>query len=157
MIGRAIFGADIKMQGLLHGAVLRSPHAHAKIKKIDTSKAEQAPGVLAVMTGADLPVPKTDGKNLEPRFNTERIMARAKALFKGHAVAAVAATDLNSAIEAAKLIEVDYEVLKPVIKLEDAMADGAVIIHEDLVGDHLLRVMVQLERPNAGQLGVEPA
>ncbi|MEE8518603.1 MAG: xanthine dehydrogenase family protein molybdopterin-binding subunit, partial [Dehalococcoidia bacterium] len=137
VIGRAIYGADIKMQGLLYGAVLRSPHAHAKIKKVDVSKAEHAPGVLAVMTAADLHVPKTSGNNLDPRFNSERIMARDKALFKGHAIAAVAATDLNSAIEASKLIEVDYEVLKPVITLEDAMAKDATIIHEDLVGDHV--------------------
>jgi CO/xanthine dehydrogenase Mo-binding subunit len=133
VIGRAVYGADVKMQGLLLGAVLRSPYAHAKIKKIDTSKAEQASGVIAVMTGADLPEPK----NIEARFNSERIMARGKVLFKGHPIAAVAATDLNSAIEASKLIEVDYEVLKPVITLEDAMAKDAPILHEDLVGDHL--------------------
>ena len=142
VLGRALFGADVKLPGLLHGAVLRSPHAHARIVRIDTSKAEAAPGVAAVMTSADLPQAESEMLDLgeetaNAKFASERIMAKDKAVYKGHPVAAVAAVDQNTALEALKLIEVDYEVLTPVISLEDAMADDAVIIHEELVGDHL--------------------
>jgi len=142
VLGRAIYGGDVKLPGLIQGAVLRSPYAHARIKKIDASKAASAPGVLAVMTGNDMPL--ADPKMLDmgeeiasARYTSERLMARDKAIYKGHPVAAVAAVDLNSALEALKLIEVDYEPLKPVISLEDAMAPGATIIHEDLVGSDL--------------------
>ena len=142
VLGRAIYGADITMTGLLHGAVLRSPYAHARIERIDTSKAEAAPGVLAVMTSDDMPLADETLLDLgeemtNAKWASERVMARGKAIYRGHPVAAIAAVDLNTALEALKLIDIEYEVLKPVISLADAMAPDATIIHDDLVGDHL--------------------
>ena len=142
VLGRAIYGADFKLPGLIWAAVLRSPHAHARIKNIDTSKAEAAPGVLAVMTGADMPVAEdvvleTGEEVINVVYDSDKLMARDKVVYKGHPVAAVAAGDQNAAIEASKLIEVEYEVLKPVVTIDEAMAPGATIIHEDLVGKDL--------------------
>ncbi|HEX2171809.1 MAG TPA: xanthine dehydrogenase family protein molybdopterin-binding subunit [Dehalococcoidia bacterium] len=135
--GRAKYGADITMPGLLHGKVLRSPHAHARIKRIDTSRAEALPGVKAVATAADFPILKeqvidfgeTMGNN---RMLAENVMARHKVLYKGHAVAAVAATSLEVAEEALKLIEVEYEPLPAVLTLDDAMKEDAPLLHEDM-------------------------
>ena len=142
VLGRAIYGADIKLPGLVHGAVLRSPYAHAKIVKLDTSKAEKAPGVLAVMTGKDMPTAASKVLDLgeevtNARFASARVMARDKAVYKGHPVAAVAAVDENTAAEALKLIDVQYEVLTPVVTVEQAMAPDAPVIHDDIVGSDL--------------------
>ena len=142
VLGRALYGADVKMPGLVHGAVLRSPHAHARIRRVDASEAARAAGVLAVITGEDMPVSASKVMDLgeevtDAKWASQRIMAHDKAIYRGHPVAAVAAVDLNTALEALKLIAVDYEVLTPVISLEDAMAPDAVVIHEDLVGTHL--------------------
>ena len=142
VLGRAVYGADIKMAGLVHGAMLRSPHAHARIKRIDTSEAVAMPGVLAVVTGTDMPIAEAKLVDLgeeviNMRFNSERLMAHGTALFKGQAVAAVAAVDLNTAQEACKVIEVEYEPLPAVFTVEEALADGAPILHPDLVGNHM--------------------
>ena len=140
--GEAIYGGDVKLPGMVHAAYARSPHAHALIKHIDTSKAEAVPGVLAVVTGADMP-PAADrdintGEAISRFANlSDQFMAKTKVRYKGHPVAAVAALDLNTAIEAAKLIQVEYEVLQPVRNVDEAMAPGAPIIHEGLVGDDL--------------------
>jgi CO/xanthine dehydrogenase Mo-binding subunit len=125
--GRAKFGADYSMPGMLHGKVLRSPHPHAIIKSIDTSAAEALPGVKAVLTAADLPDLKagTPGGDL-----TRNALAREKALYDGHAVAAVAATSESIAKQALKLIKVDYEVLPHVIELADAKKPDAPILHD---------------------------
>ena len=135
--GAAKFGADFNMPGMLHGKVLRSPHSHALIKSIDTSKAEALPGVLAVATAADFPILKSrplDYENFQgnPRLIAENCLALNKALYKGHAVAAVAATSPHIAEQALDLIEVDYEVLPTVLGWRDAMADDATVIHEDM-------------------------
>ena len=137
VLGRALYGADIKLAGMIHGAVLRSPYAHARIKNLDISRAESAPGVYAVITGKDMPVQPSENLRPESKWASERIMAYDKVIYKGHPVAAVAATDLNSALEALKLIEIEYEPLKAVVTIEDAIAKNAVIIHDDLVGNHL--------------------
>ncbi len=140
--GRAIYGADIKLPGLLQGAVLRSPHAHARIKSIDTSPAKAVPGVYAVITGADFPgahdtlVDLGEGA-VNFRYASNNIMAGDKVLYKGHPVAAVAAVDKNTALEAAALIKVDYEVLKSVTDLMEALKPGAPIVLEDLEGQDL--------------------
>ena len=125
--GRANFGADFFLPGMLYGKILRSPHAHAIIKSIDTSKAEALPGVKAVMTSADLPEipPGTPGGDM-----TRNAMAREKALYDGHPVAAVAATSEAIAKRALKLIDVEYEVLPHVIDPVDAMKPGAPILHD---------------------------
>ena len=136
--GRALYGADFTMVGLLHGKVLRSPHAHACIKSIDTSKAEAHAGVKAVVTADDMP--ETDGGSIvlgeggatDIKFLQDNVLASDKALYKGHAVAAVAATSPHIAEEATGLIEIDYEILPPVMDVRKAMANDAPLLHEDL-------------------------
>jgi len=127
--GRARYGADFNMPGQLVGRILRSPHAHARIKSIDTSKAEALQGVKAVLTAADLPDLSDGDSGL---FNTlENCMARTVARYDGHAVAAVAAVDTRTAKEALKLIKVDYEVLPHVTEIEDAIKDTAPVVREN--------------------------
>ena len=119
--GKARYGADAYASGMLHGVMVRSPHAHAKIKKIDASKALALKGVKAVVTRADFPT----GLEGEDWNIQENCMAGEVALYDGHAVAAVAATSLLLAREAAKLIEVEYEVLPHVTDVDEAMKPGA--------------------------------
>ena len=119
--GRARYGADISAPGMLWAAVVRSPHAHARIIKIDTSKAEAVAGVKAVITRADFPTGLT-GEDWNLQENT---MAGEVALYDGHAVAAVAATSQFIAQDAARLIEVEYEVLPHVIDVDDAIKPDA--------------------------------
>jgi CO/xanthine dehydrogenase Mo-binding subunit len=133
--GRAAFGADFTLPGMIHGAVLRSPHAHARIRSIDTSAARAMPGVKAVLTGADLP--RVAGGAIEGGEGggdyaelAVNVMAREKALYEGHAVAAVAATTLAQAQAALGAIVVDYEVLEPVLDIEAAMRPGAPLVDE---------------------------
>ena len=140
--GRAQYGADIKLPGMLIGAVVRSPHAHARIKSIDTSEAERLDGVFAVMTAKDLPrlgdvVRGNSEESGSEKHLSENVMAFDKVLYKGHVVAGVAAKDQNTAFEAAKKIKVDYEILKPVIDVDQAMSKNAPILHEDYTCDHL--------------------
>ena len=135
VVGSAKFGADTQLSGMLHGKVLRSPYAHAKILGIDTSKAEALPGVTAVVTSKDFPIIGNVTIDLAEggsRLLAEHIMAADKARYKGHAVAAVAATSAHIAEAALELIEVDYEVLKPVLSIKDAMADDAPLLQENL-------------------------
>ncbi len=142
--GRAVYGADINLPGMLWGVVLRSPHAHARIKKIHTSVAEKMQGVVAVITAANFPKPESKTVDLGEgvvnfKWAMDNIMASEgdKTVYKGHAVAAVAATDRYLAEEAAKAIEVEYEVLPSVTNVDDALAEGAPVILEKLVGDDL--------------------
>ena len=136
--GRARFSADIDLPGLLHGKILRSPHAHARIKSIDASKALALPGVKAVVTSAELPQPKGkvldlgEGAMMNPKFLSNNCLAGDKALYKGHAVAAVAATSSHIAEQALSLINVDYEVLPFVVDVLDSMKDDAPVLHERL-------------------------
>jgi CO/xanthine dehydrogenase Mo-binding subunit len=124
--GRARYGADMNAPGQLVGLILRSPHAHAAIKKIDTSKAEKLAGVKAVITSADLP-DLTNGD--AGMYDTlENCMARDRALYDGHAVAAVAAVDAETARAALKLIKVQYKKLKHVTDVDEAMQPGAPIV-----------------------------
>ena len=136
--GAAKFGADYHLPGMLYGKVLRSPHAHARIRSIDTSRAAALPGVKAVMTGADLPdhpFQYIGPSRLSVNFwhITRNIMAREKALYEGHAVAAVAAISMSIANRALALIDVDYEVLPHVIDVEEAMAEDAPLLFEDMI------------------------
>lgn len=136
--GLARYGADYTLPGMLWGKILRSPHAHARIRSIDTSKAQALPGVKAVMTSADLPEHKFEyvgPERVAVNFwhMTRNIMAREKALYEGHAVAAVAAVSKSIADEALRLIEVDYEVLPHVIDVEEAMKPGAPLLFEDMI------------------------
>jgi CO/xanthine dehydrogenase Mo-binding subunit len=128
--GRAKYGADASAPGQLVGRILRSPHAHARIKSIDTSQAEKLPGVKAVITSADLPDLTEGDRGM--RDILENCMARKKALYDGHAVAAVAAIDAAIARKALKLIKVDYEVLPHVTDVDEAMKPSAPVIHDDI-------------------------
>ncbi|MHA1569133.1 MAG: xanthine dehydrogenase family protein molybdopterin-binding subunit [Alphaproteobacteria bacterium] len=134
--GRARFGADITLPGMLIGKTLRSPHAHARIKSIDTSKAEALAGVKAVVTRddfAEMPVEYAAAGEMTINFHdlTRNMMAREKVFYDGHPVAALAATSESIARKALKLIEVDYEILPHVIDAVEAMRPDAPILHED--------------------------
>ncbi|MFW8565369.1 xanthine dehydrogenase family protein molybdopterin-binding subunit [Orrella sp. 11846] len=137
VVGLAQYGADYILPGMLWGKILRSPHAHARILSIDTSRALALQGVKAVMTGADLP--EQTFKYLGPErtqmnfWHMQRnTMAREKALFAGHPVAAVAAVSQKIAEQALELIDVQYEVLPHVIDVEKAMEPGAPLLFEDM-------------------------
>ena len=135
--GRAKYGADFSASDLLHGKVLRSPHAHAKIKSIDVSKALAYPGVKAIITGQDMPISKMESPGRTARFASDNVMAREKALYKGHPVAAVAAVNAHVADSAALLINVEYEVLPPLMTVQQAMKDGAKPVHDDVTTTEL--------------------
>ena len=124
--GRAKYGADFNVPNMLHAAVLRSPHAHARIIKIDTSKAEALSGVKAFVTRADFP----DGLKGENFYLQENTIAGDRALYDGHAVAAVAATSALAAKDAIKLIEIEYELLPHVTDVDEAMKPDAPVIRE---------------------------
>ena len=135
--GRATYGADFRLPGLLHGKILRSPHAHARIRSIDASRAEALPGVRAVVTARDLPRIADKYQDLgEGSYNfkwvSDNVLASDKVLYRGHAVAAVAATSARIAEEALKLIAVDYEVLPHVTDIREAMRPDAPLLHEGL-------------------------
>ena len=133
VIGAAKYGADIQLSGMLHGKVLRSPYAHARIKSIDTSEAEALTGVTAVVTSKDFPIIADEMIDLAETQGNARLMAEhVMAADKGHAVAAVSATSPHIAEQALALIEIDYEVLKPVLSLQEAMKDGAPLLHGNL-------------------------
>ena len=127
--GRARYGADYDMPGQLVGMVLRSPHPHATIKKIDISAAAKLPGVKAVVTSKDLP-DLTDGDE-DLQAILENSMARKKVYYDGHAVAAVAAVDANTAKAALKLIVVDYKLHKHVTDVDKAVDPKAPVIRKD--------------------------
>jgi CO/xanthine dehydrogenase Mo-binding subunit len=135
--GRAKFGADVHVPNMLIGKVLRSPHAHARIKSIDTTKARGLRGVKAVITSADfgdLPSEFIPAGEMMVNYRdmTRNVMAREKALYEGHAVAAVAATSEAIAAQALKLIEVEYEVLPHVMDVAQAMEPGAPLLHDNM-------------------------
>ena len=139
--GKAQYGADIHLPALIYGAILRSPHAHARILSIDTSKAEAHPEVRAVITGGDFPehedaaVVLAAGPPVNLKHASNNILAGEKALYKGHAIAAIAATTSHVAEEALSLIDVKYEVLPAVTNVEAAMEPGAPLIHDQFEGN----------------------
>ena len=135
--GRANFGADMVMPGMLWGKVKRSPHAHARIMSVNIDKALKLPGVKAVVTADDFPPIASEeafvGEGpMNFRDLSSNCMARGKVLYDGHAVAAVAATSPSIAEEACELIEVAYHVLPHVIDVEAAMRPDAPLLHDDL-------------------------
>src|SRR3954471_9977749 len=141
--GKAIYTADLTLPNMAHGKIVRSPHAHARIKRIDAGEALKMPGVLAVVTHDDFP-------DLAEKFATmgeagavnlahlaANCLAKDKVLYRGHAVAAVAAMSTHVADEAAKRIKVEYEVLPSVTWVLDAMKPDAPILHPDLRTDEM--------------------
>ncbi|MBL8830667.1 MAG: xanthine dehydrogenase family protein molybdopterin-binding subunit [Planctomycetaceae bacterium] len=150
--GRAQYTNDMALQGMAHAKILRSPHAHARVKSIDTTAAAKLPGVYAVVTGKDFPNLKDKMAELgEGSVNLAHLsancLAHDKVLYKGHAVAAVAAVNAHVAEEALKLIKVDYEVLPSVTFVLDAMKPDAPILHPDLTTD-------ELGKPGAGNTNI---
>jgi xanthine dehydrogenase molybdenum-binding subunit len=140
--GRALYGADITMPGLLTGRVLRSPVAHARIVRVDTSAARALPGVKAVVTAADLP-PAPDriedlGEGaIDLRYLSDNLLAREKVLYHGHALAAVAASTPDIAEQALALIRVEFEPLPPVMTASAAMKPDAPLLHAGLKTDRM--------------------
>src|SRR5262245_2492279 len=146
------FAADYSLPGMLIAKVLRSPHAHARITRIDASKAEAYPGVVAVLTGADV-----EGIEREPTSRQHNVVAMTQVLFAGQPVAAVAALTREIADEALALIEVEYEVLQPVLDPLEAMKKSApVITHEGSeAGIHIDRSEEKIHAAGAGSLEEE--
>ena len=147
IIGRAEFSDDLFLPGMLHGAVLQSPYAHARILSYDTSAALAVPGVEAVMTGDDIGF-----DYIGPFVKDETAIAKGKVRYVGEPVAAVAAKDLETARRAALLIDVKYEELAPVLSIDEALADGAPLVHDDFTGyvrtyesDHGPNVMSEMQ------------
>jgi CO/xanthine dehydrogenase Mo-binding subunit len=136
--GRAQFGADFHLPGMLTGRVKRSPHAHARIVRIDTSAAEKLAGVKAIVTSADFDsgaageVEAGEGHTAVKEV-ADNCLASGKALYQGHAVAAVAATSPEIAAEALDLIDITYEVLPHVIDVEEAFQPDAPVLHDDML------------------------
>ena len=139
VMGRARYAADIHLPGMLHGKILRSPYAHARIKTIDATRALALEGVEAVVTGMDLPEMSAEvadleeGANVNYGFYSRNVLAREKALYLGHAIAAVAATSPALAEQALELIDIEYEILTPVLDADSAMKEGAPLVHERLL------------------------
>ncbi|WP_417210567.1 xanthine dehydrogenase family protein molybdopterin-binding subunit [Antarctobacter sp.] len=135
--GAARYGADYTPPGALCGKVLRSPHAHARIRGIDTARARALPGVHAVVTGADLPDFPDVYSGIErlqknSHHDVRNVMAKEKALYHGQAVAAVAAQDEATAKAALALIAVDYQPLPFVVTIDAAIAEDAPLVHETM-------------------------
>jgi CO/xanthine dehydrogenase Mo-binding subunit len=135
--GRALFGPDIQLPGMLHGKVLRSPHAHAHIRAIDTRRAEALPEVYAVVTAADLReaedrIVQLGEGSANFRYLCDNTLARDKVLYVGHAIAAVAARTPHIAEQALELIAVEYDVLPPVLDVLEAAQDDAPLLHPGL-------------------------
>ncbi len=128
--GGAQFTDDIQLPGMLHGALLRSPVAHARIRSIDVSRARALPGVKAVITGRDIPPVRYGNWRLVPELQDETALAIDKVRFIGDEVAAVAAVDRDTALEALELIQVDYEELPAVFDIDQALAEGAPWLHD---------------------------
>ena len=135
--GKAKYGADTDLPGMIYGKILRSPHAHANIVSINTKKAEAIAGVKAIVTAKDFPLLMNSDLDFSqvqrnPRMIAENTLAKDKVFYIGHAIAAVAANNPAIAEEAIKLIEVEYEILPAVINLKDAMKKDAPLLHDNL-------------------------
>ncbi|GAA4538465.1 xanthine dehydrogenase family protein molybdopterin-binding subunit [Pseudonocardia xishanensis] len=137
LTGRAQFVDDVVLPGMLEAAVLRSPHPHARILSIDVSAALELPGVFAVLTGEDVraacatPQPVVWRMIPDQRMTDQYALAVDKVRYVGQAVAVVAAVDRYVAEDALGLVEVEYEVLQPVVTLDDALAEGAPLLYEE--------------------------
>jgi len=147
LTGRGTFVGDIALPGMAHAVVLRSPHAHARIRAIGTAAAARAPGVLLVLTGADAEadglggfVGGTGAPHIRPAYVTRHpVLASGRVRHVGDRVALVVAETLDAARDAAELIEVDYEILPAAASLAAAMAGGAPLVWDEAPGNFCLR------------------
>jgi 4-hydroxybenzoyl-CoA reductase alpha subunit len=133
--GLAQYTDDFSLPGMLHGRLLRSPLAHARIVSMDTSRARALPGVAAVITGEDLPKVRYGNWRLMPATQDETALAMGKVRFIGDEVAAVAAVDVDTAEEALSLIKVEYEELPAFFDIHASLSPGAIAIHEATPGN----------------------
>lgn len=131
--GRPVFTEDFRLEGMLYGALLTSPHAHARIKRIDASRARALPGVHAVLTHEDLPRVKyaSGGQSYPQPRPYDQVCLDNKVRHVGDRVAVVAAETPELTEQALKLIEVEYEMLPAIVDMEDAMREGAPVIHDE--------------------------
>ncbi|HME61986.1 MAG TPA: xanthine dehydrogenase family protein molybdopterin-binding subunit, partial [Candidatus Binatia bacterium] len=125
--GKAIYTGDIQLPGMAHARILRSPVAHAKLVKVDASKAKELPGVIATLTRDDI---QAFNYKYGATYKDQSIVAVDKVRYVGDPVAAVLADDPSTAEQALELIDVEYEELAKVTNIEDATAPGAVLVHE---------------------------
>ena len=138
LTGQADFTDDIRLPGMLHFALLRSPHAHARIRSIDVSAAKERPGVVEVFTGEDLAgewaigIPTGWPVTEDIKIPDHWPLARGEVNHAGDGVAVVVATDRYKAQDALEAIEVDYEVLPVVVDVEAALEEGSPLVHEEL-------------------------
>ncbi len=130
--GQAMFAGDLVAPGMLHGKILRSPYAHARIVSIDASRARKLVGVRAIITGNDFPGIKF---GFVPVTRDQLPFATDKVRHFGEAVAAIAASDEDTAEEALDLIRVEYQELPAVLTIQDALRDGAPLVHDDKPGN----------------------
>jgi len=151
--GRAQYGADVNLPGMIYGKILRSPHAHARIVSIDTSRAEAFEGVKAVVTAKDFPntgvnpdeVISMGESNVAMKYLRENVLASKKVIYKGQAIAGVAAENVHIAQEALDLIDVEYDVLPPVVTVLDAMKEDAPLLHDDMHTSEVLKLDLDTE------------
>ena len=134
--GTAVYAADFALPGMLYGAVLRSREPHARLVRIDASRAAGIPGVRAVITGADVPDVLYGGA-----VKDETVFAHDRIRFAGQPLAAVAATSLEVATEALAAIDVDYQALPPILDVAAALAPGAPLVHEGWAGYTALPIL----------------
>lgn len=136
VLGRAVYGVDVDLPGMLVGKILRSPLPHARINKIDVEQARRVPGVRAVLTGLDTPrITYGFFKHRDPKMGDKLPLEAEKVRFVGDEVAAVAAVDEDAALEALDLIEVDYEELPAVFDVDAALAPDAPLVHDGVPGN----------------------
>ena len=137
--GKALFAADMKLPNMLYGKILRSPLAHARIKRVDPIEAEKLPGVKAVLTRADI---DKQFASYGRAVRDQDIVAIDKVRYIGDPVAAVAAVDLSTAAKALSLIQVDYEELPAIFTIDEAIAPNSILIHDKILVEPILRDLV---------------
>ena len=138
VMGTAQYGADLSLPGTFHAKIKRSPYANAKINKINVEKAMAIPGVVAIVTSKDFPEIELSDQvvggeiTMTPRDQRRMQLAEETVFYHGQAIAAVAATSLEIAESAVENIEIEYEVLEPVVNVEEAVKESSPLVHDDL-------------------------
>tara|TARA_Y100001970_G_scaffold6477_1_gene7384 strand:- start:437 stop:2677 length:2241 start_codon:yes stop_codon:yes gene_type:complete len=130
--GRALYGADMNLPGMLYGKVLRSPHPHARIKSIDLSDLKKHPECKAIVTSKDLaPAPEVTKDPLYGQVRITNVLASEKVLYKGHPILAIASTSPDQAEELLRLVKIEYEILKHSSSVEEAISKDSDVLHEN--------------------------
>jgi len=145
--GRVPYTIDVTLPGMLEAAVRRSTVPHARLRSVDVSRARALPGVAAVLTGADIAGWPGVRSHFGPIFRDRPILAIDKVRYVGDPIVAVAAVDRDAAAEALELVEIEYEELDPVLTVDEALADGAPLVHEGppVTGQTFADVIVNAE------------